>query len=48
MLGLISCKLTTLLKMLTLNAAETFDMDERIGSIDPGKDADPAILERQP
>ena len=36
------------LKMLTLNAAEMFDMDDRIGSIDVGKDADFMILEGHP
>jgi imidazolonepropionase-like amidohydrolase len=36
------------LKMATLNAAEMFDMDDRIGSIDVGKDADFVILEGHP
>ena len=36
------------LKMATLNAAELVDMDDRIGSIEPGKDADFVILEGHP
>ncbi len=36
------------LKMFTLNAAEMFDMGDRIGSIDVGKDADFVILEGHP
>ena len=34
--------------MATLNAAELVDMDDRIGSIEPGKDADFVILEGHP
>ena len=33
------------LRMATLNAAELVDLDDRIGSIEPGKDADFVILE---
>ena len=33
------------LRMATLNAAEMLDMDDRIGSIEPGMDADFVILE---
>ena len=36
------------LKMFTLNAAEMFDMGDRIGSIDVGKDADFMVLEGHP
>ena len=36
------------LRMATLNAAELLDMDDRIGSIDVGKDADFVILEGHP
>ena len=36
------------LKMATLNAAELADLDDRIGSIEPGKDADFVILEGHP
>ena len=36
------------LKMLTLNAAEMVGMEDRIGSIDVGKDADFMILEGHP
>ena len=36
------------LKMATLNAAELLDMDDRVGSIEPGKDADFVILEGHP
>ena len=36
------------LKMATLNAAEMADLDDRIGSIEPGKDADFVILEGHP
>ena len=36
------------LRMATLNAAELVDMDDRIGSIEPGKDADFVILEGHP
>ena len=36
------------LRMATLNAAELLDMDERVGSIEVGKDADFAILEGHP
>ena len=36
------------LRMATLNAAELLDMDDRIGSIEPGKDADFVILEGHP
>ncbi|MDE2981345.1 MAG: amidohydrolase family protein [Gemmatimonadota bacterium] len=36
------------LKMATLNAAEMLDMDDRIGSIEVGKDADFVILEGHP
>jgi imidazolonepropionase-like amidohydrolase len=36
------------LKMFTLNAAEMFGMEDRIGSIDVGKDADFMILEGHP
>ena len=34
--------------MVTLNAAELLDMEDRIGSIEPGKDADFVILEGHP
>ena len=34
--------------MFTLNAAEMFDMGDRIGSIDVGKDADFMVLEGHP
>ena len=36
------------LRMATLNAAELLDMDDRIGSIETGKDADFVILEGHP
>ena len=36
------------LRMATLNAAELLDVDDRIGSIEPGKDADFVILEGHP
>ncbi|MYE44726.1 MAG: amidohydrolase family protein [Acidobacteria bacterium] len=36
------------LKMATLNAAELVDLDDRIGSIEAGKDADFVILEGHP
>ncbi len=36
------------LRMATLNAAELLDMDHRIGSIEPGKDADFVVLEGHP
>ena len=36
------------LKMATLNAAEMLDMDDRIGSIEVGKDADFVVLEGHP
>ena len=36
------------LRMATLNAAELLDMDDRLGSIEPGKDADFVILEGHP
>ncbi|MDE0072934.1 MAG: amidohydrolase family protein [Gammaproteobacteria bacterium] len=36
------------LRMATLNAAELLDMDDRIGSIEVGKDADFVILEGHP
>ena len=36
------------LKMFTLNAAEMLGMEDRIGSIDAGKDADFMILEGHP
>ena len=36
------------LRMATLNAAELVDMGDRIGSIEPGKDADFVILEGHP
>ncbi len=36
------------LRMATLNAAELLDIDDRIGSIEPGKDADFVILEGHP
>ncbi|MYH21359.1 MAG: amidohydrolase family protein [Acidobacteria bacterium] len=36
------------LKMATLNAAELADLGDRIGSIEPGKDADFVILEGHP
>jgi len=36
------------LRMATLNAAEMLDMDDRIGSIEVGKDADFVILEGHP
>ncbi len=36
------------LKMATLNAAEMFDMDDHIGSIDVGKNADFIVLEGHP
>jgi imidazolonepropionase-like amidohydrolase len=36
------------LKMATLNAAEMFDMGDRIGSIEVGKDADFVVLEGHP
>jgi imidazolonepropionase-like amidohydrolase len=36
------------LRMFTLNAAEMLDMEERVGSIDVGKDADFMILEGHP
>jgi imidazolonepropionase-like amidohydrolase len=36
------------LRMATLNAAELLDMDDRIGSIDVGKDADFVVLEGHP
>ena len=34
--------------MATLNAAELVDLGDRIGSIEPGKDADFVILEGHP
>ena len=36
------------LRMATLNAAELVDMGDRIGSIEPGKDADFVVLEGHP
>jgi imidazolonepropionase-like amidohydrolase len=36
------------LKALTLNAAELFRLDKRIGSLEPGKDADFIILSGEP
>ena len=36
------------LRMATLNAAELVGLDDRIGSIEPGKDADFVILEGHP
>ena len=36
------------LKMFTLNAAELVDMDEHVGSLDVGKDADLIVLEGHP
>ena len=36
------------LRMATLNAAELLDVDDRIGSIEPGKDADFVVLEGHP
>ena len=36
------------LKMATLNAAEMLDVDDRVGSIEAGKDADFVILEGHP
>ena len=36
------------LRMVTLNAAEMLGMEDRIGSIDVGKDADFMILEGHP
>ena len=36
------------LRMATLNAAELLDMDDRVGSIEAGKDADFVILEGHP
>ena len=36
------------LRMATLNAAELLGLDDRIGSIEPGKDADFVILEGHP
>ncbi len=36
------------LRMATLNAAELIDLGDRIGSIEPGKDADFVILEGHP
>ena len=36
------------LRMATLNAAELVDIEDRIGSIEPGKDADFVILEGHP
>ena len=36
------------LRIVTLNAAEMFGMGDRIGSIDPGKDADFVVLEGHP
>ena len=34
--------------MMSLNAADMFDMADRIGSIDEGKDADFMVLEDHP
>jgi len=36
------------LRAITLNAAQIIGLDERLGSIDPGKDADLVILNGQP
>ena len=36
------------LRMASLNAAELVDLDDRIGSVEPGKDADFVILEGHP
>ena len=36
------------LKMATLNAAEMVGMDDRVGSIEVGKDADFVVLEGHP
>ena len=36
------------LKMITLNAAESLEMEDRIGSLEKGKDGDIAILNKHP
>jgi imidazolonepropionase-like amidohydrolase len=36
------------LAALTLNAAQAFKIDDRVGSIEPGKDADLAIFNGHP
>jgi imidazolonepropionase-like amidohydrolase len=36
------------LAMITINAAKQLDLDSRIGSIEPGKDADLAIFDKHP
>jgi imidazolonepropionase-like amidohydrolase len=36
------------LRAITLNAAAALDLDDRLGSIQPGKDADLAIFDGDP
>jgi imidazolonepropionase-like amidohydrolase len=36
------------LKMITLNAAESLDLGDRIGSLEPGKDGDIAVFDKHP
>jgi imidazolonepropionase-like amidohydrolase len=36
------------LAMITINAAKQLDLDSRIGSIEPGKDADLVIFDKHP
>jgi len=37
-----------LLKMITLNAAESIELGDRIGSLEKGKDGDIAVFSRHP
>ena len=35
-------------KSVTINAAEILGLDDRIGSLEPGKDADIAVYDKEP
>ncbi|MBN1938368.1 MAG: amidohydrolase family protein [Candidatus Aminicenantes bacterium] len=38
----------TVLRMITINAAKTLEMDKRAGSLEPGKDGDIAVFDKYP
>ncbi len=37
-----------ILKMITLNAAESLELEDRIGSLETGKDGDVAVFDKHP
>jgi imidazolonepropionase-like amidohydrolase len=37
-----------ILKMITLNPAKALDLDDRVGSLEPGKDGDIAVFDKHP